>query len=377
MDAEKSKVESLFEDVERRMGETSALAAADRRKVLAGLETALAGLTREFERFQMIGFNKYPDEIDAMEDRLGRMKSQVERMQNEDITLSAVNNEDALQKSDVVEDHYDPTQQLVTQTNAKLSEGKARALNMLKMANSMRDELNLIDDEVMLQREKLLTINNQIKHAQSVTNQTKKLVSYFTKAVNDDKIIKVMIVVVAVVLFVIIGMAVTIKRRKGAILLVKEEQDMVAQAKADYRDINEEYFYKIKLGLEKSFQGQKRAKVRAAETGVEKLVKAIAKQEGGDQDQEGRDKKTEGAAEQGQPADTQPDQTTAEELQPIEQPPAHQLPEENEPPLADDEHPANQQPEQVEKSDDPQPQTVSQTESTEQGSDAQNEGSQE
>lgn len=249
MEAEKSKVETLFGDVEQRLAATSKLTVAERKKELQAMDPVILALGREFERFQMIGYNKYAAEIDEMEERYSKIKTTVQRALDEDLTVSAVQGGQEINESDVVEDAYDPTKQLVEQTNAKLAEGKARALNMLRMANSMRDELNMIDDEVMLQREKLVSINAQIKHAQSVTNQTKKIVNYFTKAVNDDKIVRWLIVIVAVCLLVIIGMGVSIKFKKGKLLEQKAEVEKVKQEKADYSQIDEGYFYKVKEGM--------------------------------------------------------------------------------------------------------------------------------
>lgn len=249
MESEKSKVEALFEDIERRLAETSKLTVADRRRELQQMDPAIVVLTREFERFQMIGFNKYPNEIDEMEDRLAKIKSTVTRMMNEDVTISVIDNEPKLNESDIVAEEYDPTKQLVDQTNAKLAEGKARAQNMLRIANNMRDELNMIDDEVMLQREKLVSINAQIKHAQSVTNQTKKLVNYFTKAVNDDKIVKGLIGVVAVILLIIVVMGVRIKMKRGQLKELKMEQEKVLESQADYSKIDEAFFYKLSKGI--------------------------------------------------------------------------------------------------------------------------------
>ncbi len=249
MESEKIKVEALFGEVEQRLADTSKLTVAERHKELEQLDPLLVALSREFERFQMIAFNKYPSEIDEMEERLARIKASVSRMSLEGITISGLQNEPKLQESDVVMEEADPTTQLVAMTNAKLEEGKARALNMLKLANNMRDELNMMDDEVMLQREKLLSINNQIKHAQSVTNQTKRLVSYFTKAVNDDKIIRGLIVVVAVLLLVIVGMAMSIKMRKGKLVEIKAVQEKEAQVQADYSRIDEKYFFQLAAAL--------------------------------------------------------------------------------------------------------------------------------
>lgn len=272
MESEKSKVEALFEDIERRLAETSKLTVADRRKELQQMDPAIVGLTREFERFQMIGFNKYPDEIDQMEDRLTKIKTTVNRMLHEDVTVSSLDNEAKLHESDVVGEEYDPTKQLVDQTNAKLAEGKARAQNMLRIANNMRDELNMIDDEVMLQREKLVSINAQIKHAQSVTNQTKKLVNYFTKAVNDDKIVKGLIGIVAVLLLVIVVMGMRIKMRKGQLKELKQEQEKVLETQADYTKIDEGFFYRLSRGIGHDKTDQKKSGVLGA-AGAAKQVK--------------------------------------------------------------------------------------------------------
>lgn len=78
----------------------------------------------------------------------------------------------------------------------------------------MKEELGAIDDEVMMQREKLLSINEKVKETQSILFRTKQLVNFFSKAVNDDSIIKGFIVVIAIICIVLFALALGIKYRK-------------------------------------------------------------------------------------------------------------------------------------------------------------------
>lgn len=237
-----AKVETLFEEVEQRLSDVSRLPVIERRQEARLLDPTVVRLAREFERFQMVGYNKYPEEIERMEDRLTRVRETSLQMAAEEGAMLDPQNAD---DSDVLINDTDPTAMMVAHTNEKLVGGKLRAMNMLKVANAMRDEINMMEDEVLLQREKMMNIKAQVRRGQSVVHQTKQLVVFFAKAVNDDKIFKGLIVMVAILLLAVLAVALSIKVRKGELLEAKAVQESKAQSEADYSRIDEKYFYNV------------------------------------------------------------------------------------------------------------------------------------
>lgn len=253
MEQNKLKIESLFSAIELRLTNSSKLTVSEKNSELEAIAPQITQLERELDHFQMTGFAKYSSAIDLFESRMDSLKKRFGKMKDKGIAYSQINNDVSAIQS------HGPTQDIVNlqiaQNNQKLQTGKRAAENMLKMANNMKDEIDQLDDEVLLQKEKLLLVNAQLKSTQSVVNQTKQAVSYFTRSVNDDFYFKIMIGIVAVVLLFVLFLIFGIRIKENRVEQSVHDKLQTETAQADYHEIDEAWFEQKRLELSGRFQG--------------------------------------------------------------------------------------------------------------------------
>jgi hypothetical protein len=236
-DKQKNKIENYLKDVEERFTAVSRLSLTDKKTELKRISTILGDLDSNIQRFQMTEYIKYPDECELFEQKHSELTEKFKQL---------LNSEHGEQLSDL-EDEEDPdaAQLEIRATTSKLQEGKARAIAMLQTVNNMRQEINEIDDEVLMQREKLLNINSKLKDTAGVLNQTKKVISSFSKALYDDIIMMVLIGIIAIIVLTIIGMAISIKIKQGDKVKIRAEREATLSNSTDFDDIDEEYFFNL------------------------------------------------------------------------------------------------------------------------------------
>lgn len=235
-DKQKVKIETTLGRIEERLADLPQMTESDRRAELRKLSGQLDDLESDIQRFQMTEYNKFPEACDEFEQRFGELTEKFKNLGQAGAPGEAAEDE-AGQSED-----QDATQRQIAETSAKLKEGKNRALAILHTINNMKEEINLIDDEVMLQREKLLSVNQKLKETQSVLSQTKKLVAFFSKAVYDDVIIKVLIGLILVAIIVVLVFGFTIKSKREKLLKEKEEQTVLEKENQHYEELDEMMF---------------------------------------------------------------------------------------------------------------------------------------
>lgn len=249
MEQTKKKIEDAFNIIEHRLIDSGKLTATDRKKELQQIDIAIGQLESELDRFQMIAFVKYSNEIDDFEERLRTIKIKLKKMNEEGITASQIVEE--VKEEEVYDTGIeDAAQKQIEETNEKLKDGKERAIGMLKTVNNMKEELNLIDDEIMLQREKMIAINDKMKQTQSVVFQTRKLVGKLAKSLSDDLFMKIMIGVIVLAILVVVGLIVSIKFKQKTIEKTDELEKNKIFKEADFEEIDEELFYKLETDPE-------------------------------------------------------------------------------------------------------------------------------
>ena len=204
MDSNLATFTSYISEIQNRVKHYKTLKKTDRNNELKSLESLFIKFENELSRFQMRNPTKFNTEIDQLEQEVYTLK-------NEFDGLNFV--EDKKQEPPFIqtEPHFINDQQMVTHADTALDESRKIALGLLSTAEKMKEELNMIDDEVMLQREKLLIVNKKLKETQDINYQTKKLISFFTKTVNQDIFIKVMMGLVTLTLLAVFICAVMIK----------------------------------------------------------------------------------------------------------------------------------------------------------------------
>lgn len=271
MEQTKKRIEDAFNIIEHRMISSGKMAATDRKRELQQIDTAVAQLESELDRFQMVAFTRFPTEIDEFEERLASIKMKLKKMNEEGITASQVVEQAKVEETEEVQVE-DAAQKAIAETNAKLKEGKERAMGMLRTVNNMKEELNLIDDEIMLQREKMMSIKDKMKKTQSTVYQTKKIARNLAKSLNNDICMKVMIGLISVA---IIGVVVMIGLSK-----MKPQEDpnkainleLEKQKREDFLKIDEKFFHDLEKNPEATikaamqrFEAQKEQKAKEEE----------------------------------------------------------------------------------------------------------------
>lgn len=203
---------NILAGIESQVAQLGTLPRADREDRIVAVDGQLTELENQVADFQMRNQYKFDKEIDEIESRALEVHSSLERLKRGN---DVAPNQSKVALTDTSDQRRIQEQQTIEQADRNLAEAKAIALGLVKTAERMRDEINMIDDEVMLQQEKLVHINKQIKETQNITLQTKKAVRIITLTVNQDKFIKSLIVLVAVALFAIIGTAVMIRIKQN------------------------------------------------------------------------------------------------------------------------------------------------------------------
>ena len=250
MEKQKQKIETTFKSLEERIEQTAKLTDTDKRQEIKHLEGVIKELDNEVQRFQVTAHMKYPNECEEFEQRCSDLSQRLYQLGNNEV--DQINHQQNADPVDV-ENPGLANQWQVQQGNDKLKEGKARALAMLHTVNNMREEIHQIDDEVMFQREKLLGVTEKLKETQSLLNQTKRLVSFFSKAVYEDLVIKILIGLIAISVIVILGLAISIKMKKSANAVIKDKKDEARIKEINYDDIDESIFIGYLGGSAKKF----------------------------------------------------------------------------------------------------------------------------
>lgn len=236
-DKQKTKIENYLKEIEQRFDAVPRLSITDRKTELKRISSKLTDLDSDIQRFQMTEYMKFPDECELFEQKHSELTEKFKQL------LSGGPGGDMSELEE--EEDEDAAQMQIRETTSKLQEGKARALAMLQTVNDMRQEINEIDDEVLIQREKLISVNSKLKDTASILAQTKKVISDFSKALYDDIVMMVLIGIIGIIVLTIIGMAISIKIKQGDKLRIRNENDSALSNSNDFDDIDEEYFYNL------------------------------------------------------------------------------------------------------------------------------------
>lgn len=205
---------NLLSEIEAQVAQLGSLSRSNREDKVVSVEAQLTDLENQVTDWQMRNPYKFDKEINEIESRAMEIHSSLDKLKaGNDVTPD----QSKIAQIDLSDQRRIQDQQVVQRADQNLAEAKAIALGLVKTAEKMRDEINMIDDEVMLQQEKLVHINKQIKETQDITLQTKKIVRIVTLTVNQDKFIKSLIVLVAIALVSIIAMSIVIRVKQNRI----------------------------------------------------------------------------------------------------------------------------------------------------------------
>lgn len=244
-DKQKIKIQNTIDKLEERLVDLPKMTQSDRRTELKKLNDMLNTLDNDIQRFQMTELFRFPEECEKFEQLFNELTEK----------LNGLNSAtDAAADEPQVQEDPEAVQRQIHETNTKLREGKSRAVAMLYTINNMKEEISLIDDEVLLQREKLSLANEKIKQSQSILNHTKNIISYFTNTFYDDTVIRILIALIFIMVLVLLGLAITIKVKRSDL---EKDQAKISDAEINYDDLDELMFEEFsRLNNYSTKQGQ-------------------------------------------------------------------------------------------------------------------------
>jgi intracellular septation protein A len=246
MDNALTRFNTTLLEIETKLETSRSLKKSARDEEVRSLETRLTSLENDIAQFQMRNPHRYNNEINELESKTMEVRSAIDSLKYQN-DRSLTPDMSQVPQPKTTENRQILDQALVHRGDQGLAEAKAIALSLVKTAEKMREEVNMIDDEVMLQKEKLIRINRQIKETQDVTLQTQKLVRFVTLTVNQDVFIKVMIGLVTLMLVAVLAMAVFIRVRQS-----RQEatfnQVKVEKYQFDQLEVNPQGFLKVQRG---------------------------------------------------------------------------------------------------------------------------------
>ena len=147
--------------------------------------------------FQLRSNGRFQSEITTFEMNIEEFKIRIQKSKK----LETAYNESQNDNDKHHQTHNQETQQqLIEQGSSKLKDGLKSVMNMLKMAEAMKEEVNLIDDEVMIQKEKLIKIKEELKQVNNMSLQTKKMLFVFAKLIKKDCFLMTLITLVSIML---------------------------------------------------------------------------------------------------------------------------------------------------------------------------------
>ena len=131
--------------------------------------------------------------------------------------------------------------QLYAKEDEVFKQGVNTVYDIKKTVEGLNVTLDEVADLVHLQRQKLLSINSQIGESQSIMKRSQKIIRSFSKELYQDKIIKVLLGTITIILLLIMISAIKFKMKSGELIGKEiESQDELI----DFTDIDESLFWK-------------------------------------------------------------------------------------------------------------------------------------
>jgi hypothetical protein len=134
------------------------------------------------------------------------------------------------------------TRKFLGKETEKYQKGVETTKEILQKVQGINATLDEVTDLVRLQKYKLLSISSKIKESQSIMKRSHKIMKAFSKELYNDKIIKVLLGIITLILILIMVSAVMYKMKSAE--LIGHTIETIKNTAPDYSDINEGFFWK-------------------------------------------------------------------------------------------------------------------------------------
>lgn len=170
---------------------------------------------------------KHGDTYDELETKDMELDSQLEQLKNQFYNTSEVLE---IRSEKMESNIYDEeaNQELIEEIEGDYERMQNQGQKILTMVVDMNKIASSIEDEIYEQRLKILRSRDLIKDSQSSLEQTKKLVSFFSKAMAKDKYIKIMLVIIISLIVATIGLSYAFRKKNFKKELTQKNEELTS-----------------------------------------------------------------------------------------------------------------------------------------------------
>lgn len=236
MSSQKTFIETNLREISERLDRIPRLGTSDQTTEFEKLETLISSVENENAKFTSL---VSASQGDAFEEKLNMLKNRLEELKAP-MGARASSTTFALSRGT-----KGPTflQKAAKVGNHVLAEQKNATRRILTVVNQMNDEISGIEKEIWVQREKLLLTRDRVNRSQAFVAQTKRALSFFAKTLYQDKLIKGLIVLIALAVFGVIISSLLYSSKKTRIEF-QEKNSKKVDHQNKFADMNDEIFEK-------------------------------------------------------------------------------------------------------------------------------------
>ena len=242
----RSQINSSFLQIERRLETAKTLRTSEQSNFIDETEKHLSILEDEIFNISLNRTNPAEiKDIEGWEDKRAALSIEILKLRK---GVSKVKVEPS-KFDNLVNEGNDLTLQAHIGNNL-VSRGKAAIQNIGNVIREINKNIDDIEEEVILHREKLLSVKDKMESTQSMLDQSKKIAGNFAKMLYHDIAIKVLICVISIAIVSIFCTAMMMNTKKKTIDKEKMENINKESVDADYNQISEKDFYRLEVAQE-------------------------------------------------------------------------------------------------------------------------------
>ena len=170
---------------------------------------------------------KHGDTYDELETKDMELDNQIEQLKNQFYNTSEILDVPSAKNESAVYDE-EANQEIINEIEDEYERMQNQGQKILTMVVDMNKIASNIEDEIYEQRLKILRSRDLIKDSQSSLEQTKKLVSFFSKAMAKDKFIKIMLVIIISLIIATIGLSYAFRKKNFKKELTQKNDELTS-----------------------------------------------------------------------------------------------------------------------------------------------------
>lgn len=227
------RVRQGFAKIEADLAGVSQLSDSERKRVLESFLAQLDSLANDIENLQRTGSQALSEQLDAVSDDLRRRVEGLLHPKKASAVAGAGTGAANPRSADL--------RGVGRMAQEQVGLVREKNKNILRVIDEMNSEIGSIEKEIRYQRERLESTRDKVSRTQALVHQTKRALKYFSQTLYQDKLIKVLIGLIAVAIVAILIAAVFFSSKRTGLKTLRA-QLKVANERADFKTFREEDF---------------------------------------------------------------------------------------------------------------------------------------